>query len=424
MIGALVERLPRHVTAADFVAKTDDTSTAVADAMGDVSLSHASSAGLHARLIRHGRVGWAGGDADSADEVLARALASAATGPALDLMLPAPSPLSEAADSTRVERAASPELVALARGLRDRLARPGRRVEVWAERSVGTVRVANTRGVMAEYRAGLAGVGAVVGGAGTPAGAPLRVDVTGVHLPGQGSLDELARMVDRWTGIPTLEECESGPVRALLQPEAVRTVFGPVLLALAGEPWCERGGSEPFTLDQRLTLWDDPLVPGRPGSRPICDDGVPTRPMELVRRGRPVRGILDLATAARYGRPATGHGVRPALGAPRPGYSNLRLAPGGADAAALLRTLGTGVLVLDLPWGPAPNRAAGSFRARCPWLFAVRQGEIVGRVEGAVVAGNSFELLRNVCAVGADAEWRGAWCLPPLVVDGLRLHLP
>jgi predicted Zn-dependent protease len=277
---------------------------------------------------------------------------------------------------------------------------------------------------MAEYRRGLAGVGALVSGTGTPAGVPLRVQVTGVDLPGQGQMDALARVVDRWTRWPAVEECDSGPVRTLLLPDAVRTVLGPVLLALAGERWCERHGSEPITLDPRLTLCDDPLVPDRPGSRPICDDGVSTRSIELVGQGRLARGILDLATAARFGKPATGHGVRPVLGAPRPGYSNLRLEPGDADAPALMRTLGTGVLVLDLPWGPAPNRAHGSVQARGPWVFAVRIGEIVGRVEGAVLSGNSFDLLRNVHAVGAEAEWRGAWRLPALVVDGLRMQVP
>jgi predicted Zn-dependent protease len=278
---------------------------------------------------------------------------------------------------------------------------------------------------MAEYRTGLAGVGALVASAGTPAGVPLRVQVTGVDLPGQGQLDDLARVVDRWTGLSAFEECDSGPVRALLLPDAVRTVLGPVLLALAGERWCERTAAEPFALDRRLTLCDDPLVPGRPGSRPICDDGVATRSIELVRHRRPLGGILDLATAARYGRPATGHGVRPVLGAPRPGYSNLRVEPGDADVPTLMRTLGTGVLVLDLPWGPAPNRTHGSFQARCPWVFAVRNGEVVGRVEGAVLSGNSFDLLRNnVLAIGADAEWRGGWRLPALVADGLRMQLP
>jgi predicted Zn-dependent protease len=79
------------------------------------------------------------------------------------------------------------------------------------------------------------------------------------------------------------------------------------------------------------------------------------------------------------------------------------------------------VLLADLGWGAAPSRSTGAFRAVAPWTFLVRDGEIVGRLNGAVVGANAFQLLARVGAIGADAEWLGAWSLPSLVVEGLAV---
>lgn len=421
MIAALAEELSRHAAAADLVSTTDNTLTVVLDGSGDVAVEADDVAGLHVRVAAAGRVGWAGGSAASPAAVVEAALRSARTGEALELMFPAPSALPEV---TTVQsagyRLGTPEILAVARALRDRVARPGRRVEVWAQQSWGSVAVANTRGVAARYPRALWGVGAVVRTSDSPPDAPLRVEAIETAAVGLDAVAALAGSIDHWLGWPVVEPELSGPTRAWLMPGAVRTLLWPVLGRLTGEAWVGDARAS-FTLDPALSVVDDPLVPCRPGSRPICDDGVPTRPMVLVDAGQPRQGILDLMAACRSGLPATGHGVRRALGAPRAGFSNVRLLAGDASAEQLAAAVGDGLVVLELPWGPAPSRLSGVFRARAPWTFLLRGGEIVGRLPDAVVSGNAFDLLARVLAVGRDARWHGAWQLPSLVVEGLHL---
>jgi PmbA protein len=129
--------------------------------------------------------------------------------------------------------------------------------------------------------------------------------------------------------------------------------------------------------------------------------------------------VRDLATAARQQRPATGHGWRRGIRAPTVGFSNLRLEPGPDDRAALFRALGSGLLVADVSWGPAPNPEPGAFRVHAPWCFLVDQGAIVGRLPRAILSGNVFDLLRRVVAIGSDAGWIGAATLPSVIVDGV-----
>ncbi len=423
MIDALTEALSRTVTAADLVAKTDATLSVTVDAWGDVAITSDDSSGVHVRVLQHGRVGRAGGLEADAPAVVEAALRSARGGPALELMLPVASPLAPVVtEAPAAASAGSEALLALARTLADRLRRPGRRLDVWAERSAGEVRIANTRGVTAAYRTTVAGAGVTVRVPGTDFDAPFRAWVSGSDLPALPEIDALAAEVDWWTGLPAVEETPPGSRhRAWFHPRAVRTLLQPLLQRLTGETWVDRR-RDPSALDPRLTVIDDPLAPGRPGSRPISDDGVVTRRLILVDRGGPVQGIVDLETGARFGVPATGHGVRRMLGAPRAGFSNLIVLPGDVPTGRLAGLVGEGLVVLALDWGPAPNPGSGLFRARAPWTFLVRGGEIVGRLEGVVLAGNADELLAEVVAVGADAPWDGAASLPSLVVEGVLLE--
>jgi PmbA protein len=209
-------------------------------------------------------------------------------------------------------------------------------------------------------------------------------------------------------------------------PRALATLLLPLRAALLGRdallgrsPLRGRRGEQLF--DRRFSLVDDALVPARPGSRPIDDDGVPSRRVDLVREGRVAAMAADLRIGALAGVPSTGNGCRPSGGPPRVGFTNLLVRAGDADRAALLAPLAPGLLVEDLDWGPGPNPLSGALLARASWAYLVEQGEVRGRVEGASLTGNVFDLLTRVVAIGNDATWVGSWCAPSMVLEGVGL---
>ena len=53
--------------------------------------------------------------------------------------------------------------------------------------------------------------------------------------------------------------------------------------------------------------------------------------------------------------------------------------------------------------------------------FVVREGQIVGRVKDTMVAGNVYQALKQVVALGNDARWSGSCHAPSLIVDGLSV---
>jgi PmbA protein len=427
VIPRLLDALAGRVAAADVTLKTDDVLTVGVGPGGDTCVSGCSTRTSHLRVLLDGRIGCASAADEDPAELAARALAAAASGEALELHLPAPSPLPEVATRSPPAAAAPAEaLKGLARGLAERLSRRDRRVETWAERSAGTVQVANTRDVRAAYHATLAGVGAVVESLGPGAPPPIRVQTSAAALPELGDVEALVTEVERRLAPAVLEW--TGPRFALLPvcfaPRAAVTLLRPLRAALLGRAaWLGRsplrGRLGEIVFSERLSVTDDPLAPGRPGSRPLDDEGVPSRRLTLIDRGRLVAFACDLRTGLAAGVPSTGHAWRLPDAVPRVGFTNFLVGPGAEPRTSLLGAMSKGLLVEDLEWGPGLNPLGGVVAFRAPWAYLVDGGEVQGRVEGVTLSTNVFESLAHIRGIGDDATWLGSQCLPSLLLEGI-----
>src|SRR5437867_3235372 len=120
--------------------------------------------GLNLRVLHEGRAGVAGTtDLSAMDDVVARALASAAEGEELALELPGAVLVPDV--RTFEERAAALDVAALAgfgRAVVERLSRPGWQVTAQVERHVETSRFANTSGAEFAQQASAVSVSAEV----------------------------------------------------------------------------------------------------------------------------------------------------------------------------------------------------------------------------------------------------------------------
>ena len=425
MIARLLESVSGRVGAADAVVKTDDTLSLAVSPDGETRLTRFRSQTSHLRVVREGRVGWGIGGHDQTDiaDLVGRAMTSAVLGEELPLLLPGPAPVPEVTTrSHQTEAADAGDLNAMARLLLDRLQRSNRRVECWAERSVGSVRVGNTRGVMMGYRVSLAGVGAVVESIGVGSAPPCRVFTSASTLPTLPEIEALVGEVERRLLPPIVTPAGLEPrMPVCLAPRAVVTFLRPLRAALTGLQALRgdsplRGKLGESLFDPRLTLLDDPLAPGRPGSRPIDDDGVVSRSLPLIDRGRVAGFLADLSEGARAGVPSTGHGWRTAHASSRVGVTNLRMLPGTENRPTLLTMMGKGILIEELEWCAGPNPISGSIALRAPWAYLVEGGTIKGRLEGVVLSGNVFEALQELGGVGNDASWIGAVSVPTLLL--------
>lgn len=426
MIGAVLDAVRPHARQADAAELSDETLSLTLRA-GRPELARSVARQTHLRVVRDGRLGWACREDGDPAALRDAALAGTAAGPAATLFPPAPAPLPAVRTSSGRTAAMSPaELVELAERLRDRVEAAGRTVEVWAERSAGRVDVGNSEGVTAGYDVTLFGLGLAV--TADTAFGPVRFQAHQARTdpPDEAVLAMIAAEVEQRLAPPALDlPPPAGPTRVLFMPDAVGAILVPLRQALhARSVWTGTGPLAGRVGDRiasaLLTLIDDPLAPGRPGSRPIDDEGVVCRTLTLIQAGELRGAIADLLAASRLDVPATGH-ARRSGGAPvRAAWSNVRLAPGSAGAAELGAAVGDGILIRDLP-RPAGNVGDGRVALATPWAYRMAGGEIAGRLERVTLRGNVFEWWRRVVAVGDSPRWLGAQCLPGVVVDGVDL---
>jgi PmbA protein len=209
----------------------------------------------------------------------------------------------------------------------------------------------------------------------------------------------------------------SGRMPVLFSPSAAPVLGLPIMLGLNGKnvyrstsPMAGRLGEELF--DRKLTVVDDPMLDGRPGSGSHDDEGVPRQRRVLIDCGVLGGFIYDLKTAAQASAEPTGHGERDLFSPPAPSFSNLILEGGGTPVAEMIAGLEEGLLV-ESPLGLGQgNVLSGAFSNNLSLAFKIEGGEIVGRVKDVSIAGDVYQDLRCVEALSQEAEW---------VYGGLRL---
>ena len=168
-----------------------------------------------------------------------------------------------------------------------------------------------------------------------------------------------------------------------------------------------------------FSLSDDPLLPGRQGSRPFDGEGVTSRTVPLFEAGVFRAFLFDTLYARRMGRRTTGAAQRSLAVPPSPGSSNLVLKPGDTAADALYDGIEDGLLLTDL-MGFGVNMTTGDF-SRGARGFRIEKGRVTYPVTEINVSGNLSDMLAGIDAVGDDLLWRGSTAAPSLRMDRLTV---
>jgi len=210
-------------------------------------------------------------------------------------------------------------------------------------------------------------------------------------------------------------------VPILLTAKAADLLWDTVQTALNGRqvlegasPWSDRLGevvmSDPLTLSQQPDTG--------PYSCPFDDEGTPSQPLLLIREGRLQQFYCDRTTGRLLGTGTTGNGFRPGLGSyPTPGLVNLLIQPGKGSLCDLIGQLDEGLVVDQLLGGGAG--ISGEFSVNVELGYRVQKGQITGRVKDTMIAGNVYTVLKQLVALGDDADWNGPCYTPSLIVEGI-----
>ena len=439
MIERLLERARGKVDNADALWRREEH-TSVALESGRLKAAGISEeTGLNLRVLASGRMGVAGTTAaqPDAEALVSRARASAELGERVELAFPTPNPQSLPPIPTYFDRTADAsldDLIRMGKLLVERLARPDCQINVAVEREIAETAVGNTAGARGEYRATGIAVAADITRISGDDVLMVYDQYVGADMPGDADLETLVRSIEtRLTAALKIVTPPEGALPVVFTPAGLAAVVLPLEQALSGKTVLQ--GSSPLAgkvgermFDERLSIIDDPLTPGRPLSRPVDDECVPSRATGLVEHGTVGRFVYDLETAARAKTQSTGNGRRGVFGKPHIGYSNIlfRGTNGSAEqnhalGGGLLAAIEHGLIVDDLIGVGQGNVISGSFSHPVGLAYRVQRGEITGRVKDAAVAGNAYDLLKKIGGFGSDGRWLGARWSPSLLLEGVSV---
>ncbi|MBF9048318.1 TldD/PmbA family protein [Rhodobacterales bacterium LSUCC0031] len=171
-------------------------------------------------------------------------------------------------------------------------------------------------------------------------------------------------------------------------------------------------------LPKGLSIIEDPHRPRASASRPFDGEGLPTHKRAIVSDGVLLEWTLDLATGRKLGLPSTGSASRGTSSPPSPAVGNIALTQGSRSRDALLREMGTGLLITSMI-GSSINATTGDY-SRGASGFWVENGEIAFPVNECTVAGNLREMLLSIRPAN-DARAHLSRVVPSLLVEGLTL---
>jgi PmbA protein len=217
----------------------------------------------------------------------------------------------------------------------------------------------------------------------------------------------LARLKSRKIGTRQSPVLFEAPVAAGLIGHFVSAVSGGNLYRKSSF-LADSLGKQVFSAN--VNLREEPHLKKALSSSYFDDDGVATRARDVVKGGVVEGYFLSSYSARKLGMQSTGNAG---------GNHNLILAPGRLDLDAMLREMGSGLLVTEV-MGQGVNTVTGDY-SRGAAGYWVEGGKIAYPVEEITIAGNLRDMFLDVAAIGSDVLVRGSRSSGSILVGNMTI---
>jgi PmbA protein len=206
-------------------------------------------------------------------------------------------------------------------------------------------------------------------------------------------------------------EAAGGRLKVLFMPDVMYALVWRLQSATSGEslyhkqsPLANRLGERIFS--EKLTVVDDPLDDTKPGARAFDDEGVACKRRVIVDKGILKNYYYDLNYAAKLNVEPSGHGFKTSRWAtdtisiePTPALRYITFEKGKKTFRQLIHEMDKGIIICGALGAHSGNIPNGDFSiGLAPGLY-VENGEIVGRIKDAMIAGNIYEIMKRVIGI-------------------------
>ena len=224
----------------------------------------------------------------------------------------------------------------------------------------------------------------------------------------------------------------SGAMPVIFNPDAMCSLLG-VFSSIFSSENAQKGlsalaGKEgEIIAADCVTLVDDPFHAENPAPMNFDGEGCPTYTKKVIENGKLNTLLYNMKTAAVAGRETTGNASKAGYDAPvgiRP--FTMYLENGSISEEELLIQAGNGVYITDLGGLHAgANPISGDFSLQSSG-FKIENGQKTDYIKSFTVAGNFYELLKNIVALADNchlprAMGSTAFGAPSVLVEGLSV---
>ncbi len=243
---------------------------------------------------------------------------------------------------------------------------------------------------------------------------------SGLDSPEDVGAKAAARALRR-LGARKIETCKATVV---FEPRVAKSLLGHIFEAVSGESIYRKSSFLLDKLNQKVaaesvTLIDDATIPGRFGTSPFDDEGVPSRRTVIIENGILKNYLFNTYSARKLNAKTTGNASRGLTGAAGIGHGSLFLEPGGLSQEEIFQAVGTGLFITELI-GFGVNTVTGDYSRGAAGLW-IENGKLVYPVAEITVAGNLSSMLNNIVHIGSDLEFRGSTCAPSIAISNMTI---
>jgi len=171
-----------------------------------------------------------------------------------------------------------------------------------------------------------------------------------------------------------------------------------------------------------VTVYDDGLFDGGLRTWKFDGEGVPQQKTLVIEKGVLRNFIYDNYSAKKEEKESTGNAARAGyLSTPSVEATNFHLMAGNRSPEKLIGEVKDGLLVYFLQGAHSSNPASGDFSVVATPAWRIRNGEIAYATKGAMLAGNIFEVLKNVSDVANNERKVGQLVAPWVLAENVKV---
>ena len=240
--------------------------------------------------------------------------------------------------------------------------------------------------------------------------------------------DTVERVAEKIRACKTKAKGKTGKYPVVFHPGAYSQLFNYTLMESVRGDNVARGKSKiadkigDVIASELFTLVDDGLVPGGAATSIADDEGVPRQRTPIVEKGILRSFLWDTYWANKMGVQSTGNARRSMRqGLVEIGKTTIIVESGTRTIEEIIASLDYGYYVLDVQGAHSSNPESGDFSIVGNPAFLIENGKLIGAVDGLMVSGNIFDVLRNIVEVAKNPIKLLSWMAPEIVVSSVNI---